>query len=80
MLSSTFEDEIGYRTLDRQATINIKGDSYRLKDKRKAGIWPQARLRQAAPGVAYDSLALETCQRLVCRWSGGDAGAGDPFQ
>ena len=28
------------RLLHRSVTINIRGDSYRLKDKRKAGIIP----------------------------------------
>jgi hypothetical protein len=30
------------RLLHHSHTINIKGDSYRLKDKRKAGVWTQS--------------------------------------
>jgi hypothetical protein len=37
------------RLLHHSHTINIKGDSYRLKDKRKAGVWTQA---AADPGVS----------------------------
>jgi hypothetical protein len=29
------------RLLHHSRTINIKGESYRLKDKRKAGVWTQ---------------------------------------
>ena len=79
-------DEIGYRTLDKQATtclfqliseryergsifqdnvvasaildrllhhshtINIKGESYRLKDRRKAGVWTQPAAEPANSG------------------------------
>lgn len=100
MLSSTFIDEIGYRSLDRQATtclfqliseryergsmiltshksygewgsifqdnviasaivdrllhhshtLNIKGESYRLKEKRKAGVWTQPTADPAISG------------------------------
>ena len=37
------------RLLHHSHTINIKGDSYRLKDKRKAGVWTQS---AADPGVS----------------------------
>ena len=37
------------RLLHHSHTINIKGDSYRLKDKLKAGVWTQA---AADPGVS----------------------------
>ena len=38
------------RLLHHSHTINIKGDSYRLKDKRKAGIWPQASAEATGAG------------------------------
>ena len=38
------------RLLHHSQTINIKGDSYRLKDKRKAGVWTQAATESASSG------------------------------
>lgn len=40
------------RLLHHSHTINIKGESYRLKDKRKAGVWSQAAAEPAAGGGA----------------------------
>ena len=40
------------RLLHHSHTINIKGDSYRLKDKRKAGVWTQAATEAAGSGGA----------------------------
>jgi len=38
------------RLLHRSVTINIKGESYRLKDKRKAGVWTRPSGEAAQPG------------------------------
>ena len=38
------------RLLHHSHTINIKGDSYRLKDKRKAGVWTQPAAESAGSG------------------------------
>ena len=41
------------RLLHHSHTINIKGESYRLKDKRKAGVWaPPAADPVISGGVA----------------------------
>jgi DNA replication protein DnaC len=38
------------RLLHHSHTINIKGESYRLKDKRKAGVWTQPAAEAANSG------------------------------
>ena len=38
------------RLLHHSHTINIKGESYRLKDKRKAGVWTQSPAEPANSG------------------------------
>jgi DNA replication protein DnaC len=38
------------RLLHHSHTINIKGESYRLKDKRKAGVWTRPSGEAAQPG------------------------------
>ena len=38
------------RLLHHSHTINIKGESYRLKDKRKAGVWTQPAVEPAISG------------------------------
>ena len=38
------------RLLHHSHTINIKGESYRLKDKRKAGVWTQPPAEAANAG------------------------------
>ena len=38
------------RLLHHSHTINIKGESYRLKDKRKAGVWTQTAAAPAPIG------------------------------
>jgi DNA replication protein DnaC len=38
------------RLLHHSHTINIKGESYRLKDKRKAGVWTQPAAESAGSG------------------------------
>ena len=38
------------RLLHHSHTINIKGESYRLKDKRKAGVWTQVPGEAASTG------------------------------
>jgi DNA replication protein DnaC len=38
------------RLLHHSHTINIKGESYRLKDKRKAGVWTQPAAEPASSG------------------------------
>ena len=40
------------RLLHHSHTINIKGESYRLKDKRKAGVWTQPAAEPPAGGGA----------------------------
>jgi DNA replication protein DnaC len=46
------------RLLHHSTTINIRGESYRLKDRRKAGLFPQADQDsgRAAPFLSPDSL------------------------
>ena len=39
------------RLLHHSHTINIKGESYRLKDKRKAGVWAQPAVEPAGGGA-----------------------------
>jgi len=38
------------RLLHHSHTVNIKGESYRLKDKRKAGVWTQPTVEPATSG------------------------------
>ena len=38
------------RLLHHSHTLNIKGESYRLKDKRKAGVWREPAGETAAHG------------------------------
>jgi len=40
------------RLLHHSSTINIKGESFRLKEKRRAGLTPQALENTAAPACA----------------------------
>jgi IstB-like ATP binding protein len=46
------------RLLHHSTTINIRGESYRLKDRRKAGLFPRADQdsRRAAPFLFPDSM------------------------
>jgi hypothetical protein len=46
------------RLLHHSTTINIRGESYRLKDRRKAGLFPRADedSRRSAPFLSTDSL------------------------
>ena len=37
------------RLLHHSTTINIRGESYRLKDRRKAGLFPSGRGNQTSP-------------------------------
>jgi len=39
------------RLLHHSTTLNIKGESYRLKDKRKAGLIPRSDLSREATDV-----------------------------
>ena len=38
------------RVLHHSHTINIKGESYRLKEKRKAGVWTQLAVEPVSTG------------------------------
>ena len=56
-MGSIFQDNvIASAILDRllhhSHTINIKGESYRLKEKRKAGVWTQSAVEPACGGDA----------------------------
>ena len=49
------------RLLHRTTIINIKGESYRLKDKRKAGLFPLT-----------PTQTLRTCEKITkCRVAAG---------
>ena len=39
------------RLLHHSTTINIRGESYRLKDRRRAGLLPRPEDQQPPPGV-----------------------------
>ena len=67
---SIFEDPIIAtaildRLLHQSTTINIRGESYRLKDRRKAGLVPPPEQERAAVShsLASASLAPKTRQR-----------------
>jgi len=66
------------RLLHHSHTLNIKGESYRLKEKRKAGVWTHLLPIRPSPEVAHDAgtgtrspFAAETIFRLVRRRPGG---------
>jgi hypothetical protein len=56
------------RLLHHSTTINIRGESYRLKDRRKAGRFPRAEGRnQAAPfSLLGDFVERSSPSRLRC--------------
>jgi len=45
------------RLLHHSATVNIRGESYRLKDRRRAGILPRAEDQQPPPALPPVSAA-----------------------
>jgi len=56
------------RLLHYSTTINIRGESYRLKDRRKAGLVPargQEGAADAARSLAADSVPPRTRQRTA---------------
>ena len=56
------------RLLHHSTTINIRGESYRLKDRRKAGLVPprgQEGAEATAGSMASDSVAPKTRQRTA---------------
>src|SRR5260370_12260672 len=57
------------RLLHHSHTINIKGESYRLKDKRKAGVWREAAGDTAANGGGGASPP-GLCWRRPTGWFG----------
>ncbi len=71
------------RLLHHSHTINIKGESYRLKDKRKAGVWTQPPGESTtARGWRMDAhtVAVEEAHRMVCGGPRGSGGLGDPLR
>jgi hypothetical protein len=61
------------RLLHHSTTINIRGESYRLKDRRKAGLVPprgQEGAEVAARSLASDSVAPKTRQNAPKRGAG----------
>lgn len=58
----------GLLHLHHSATINIRGESYRLKDRRKAGLVPprgQEGAEAAARSLASDSVRPKTRQKTA---------------
>lgn len=57
------------RLLHHSTTINIRGESYRLKDRRKAGLVPAREQERAAgsPSLASASVSPKTRQKR--RWA-----------
>ena len=56
------------RLLHHSTTINIRGESYRLKDRRKAGLVPprgQEGAKFAARSLASDSVTPKTRQKAA---------------
>jgi len=54
------------RLLHHSTTINIRGESYRLKDRRKAGLVPaRGQDGVAATSLASDSLTPKTRQKTA---------------
>ena len=56
------------RLLHHSTTINIRGESYRLKDRRKAGLVPprgQEGAEAAAHSLASDSVTPKTRQKAA---------------
>jgi hypothetical protein len=54
------------RLLHHSTTINIRGESYRLKERRKAGLVPaREQERTASHSLASDSVAPKTRQKTA---------------
>jgi hypothetical protein len=48
------------RLLHHSTTINIRGESYRLKDRRRAGLLPRPEDQQAHPDLPVPAAAPST--------------------
>jgi DNA replication protein DnaC len=53
------------RFLHHSTTINIRGESYRLKDRRKAGLVPGRAQDGTATSLASDSVTSKTRQKTA---------------
>jgi hypothetical protein len=53
------------RLLHHSTTINIRGESYRLKDRRKAGLVPGRGQDGTATSLASDSVTPKTRQKTA---------------
>ena len=51
------------RLLHHSTTLNIRGDSYRLKDRKRAGLLSQAPPSEGAGGEVSSSVGAKVTQR-----------------